>query len=299
MKYRLALLWIPILLAACASQGASGAVPSNSKPTGESTGAVLSAKAVFMPTRTIQPTEAMVPTPTPSPTWEPEIITDASGVSMALVPAGKFSMGNDGKEIDENPVHEIFLDEFYMDVYEVTNEHFAECVDDGICNPPPSSGSFTREAYYGNPEFANYPVIYISWEQAALYCNWRGARLPTEAEWEKAARGGIESAFFPWGDELPICQAGAKNGAKFDDIFDCNDTDTEEVGTYFPNGYGIYDMAGNVWEWVADWYGKIYYYESPDKNPVGPTPGTYRVLRGGSWHGYRECRIFCVNKHLV
>jgi formylglycine-generating enzyme required for sulfatase activity len=229
--------------------------------------------------------------PPPSPTSIPLSSTDTPnfGTQMALVPAGNFMMGSDADVAlaecqkhhsgcerswfeDEEPVHEVYLDDFYIDVYEVTNARYAECVDAGNCAPPSSSESYSRDSYYG-----------VSWHDAQAYCERRGARLPTEAEWEMAARGDLEGRLYPWGDESPVCRAGADNGAKFDDNTDCDDTDTERVGTYRPNGYGLYDMAGNVWEWVSDWYDKSYYEVSPSENPSGPASGEYRVLRGGSW----------------
>ncbi|MEN7973995.1 MAG: SUMF1/EgtB/PvdO family nonheme iron enzyme, partial [Verrucomicrobiota bacterium] len=178
-------------------------------------------------------------------------------------------------------------DAFYIDQYEVTNEQYAVCADLGLCDPTTDTtafdSSYTRRVYFGNPDFADYPVIYANWYEAVQYCAWRGARLPTEAEWEKAARGGLEGAAYPWGDSPPVCQPGAANGARFDDDGDCNDTDTGPVGAYSPNGYGLYDMAGNVWEWVSDVYDEHYYAVSPGLNPAGPGEGTYRVIRGGTW----------------
>jgi len=120
----------------------------------------------------------------------------------------------------------------------------------------------------------------VNWEQANTYCEWRGDRLPSEAEWEKAARGGLEGMLFSWGDDFPVCTVGAKNGAQFGS---CMPSDTVSVGSFSPNGYGLYDMAGNVWEWVNDWYQADYYSFSPTSDPPGPFNGTVKVLRGGGW----------------
>jgi formylglycine-generating enzyme required for sulfatase activity len=131
-------------------------------------------------------------------------------------------------------------------------------------------------------------VVKVSWIIAQKYCGWTGSRLPSEAEWEKAARGGLEGKKYPWGDESPVCTSGAENGAKYDNDSNCDDTGTEKVGNFSSNGYGLFDMSGNVWEWVNDWYDTDYYANSPGSNPSGPssgsvTSGDKRVLRGGSW----------------
>ncbi len=214
----------------------------------------------------------------------PQEIVDADN-PMILIPAGKFLMGDDEGEPNEWPAHGVYLDDFYIDQYEVTNYQYALCVEDGKCQPPPESSSFTRESYYGNPEYANYPVVNIVWESAATFCAWRGGRLPSEAEWEKAARGGLDGNEYTCGDEHPVCDSTAPNGAKFDDDQKCDATDTDAVGSYAPNGYGLYDMAGNVWEWVADYYAEDYYQEFTDtvENPLGPDSGGARVVRGGAW----------------
>jgi formylglycine-generating enzyme required for sulfatase activity len=215
------------------------------------------------------------------------ILRDAHNVSMALVPAGPFEMGSLNGEEDEQPVHTVTLDAFYIDQYEVTNTQYAVCVALGFCfattNTTAFASSYSRGVYFGNPVYADYPVIYASWLQAQQYCTWRGARLPTEAEWEKAARGGLGGKTYPWGDQSPICEGGAVNGAKFDDDGGCNDTDTEQVGSYTANGYGLYDMVGNVWEWVSDFYDENYYTNSPGNNPSGPQEGSFPVVRGGTW----------------
>jgi len=232
---------------------------------------------------------------------------DDHGVEMAWIPAGSFMMGaevgvgyqecqkysDDCEERwfeDEQPIHEVYLDTYAIDVYEVTNELFAaflnaegnqeeggatwlnmESENEHIYE---SGGEWEVESGYGD-----HPVIEVTWYGVRAYCEWRGVRLPTEAEWEKAARGGLVGKLYPLGDEEPTCQKGAKNGAQYDEC----DGDTVVVGSFAANGYGLYDMAGNVWEWVLDWYNEDYYGISEVQNPLGPSTGEYRVLRGGSW----------------
>jgi len=240
----------------------------------------------------LAPIETVLPLTTTESTDSVEtehntLFVDDRGVSMALVPAGPFEMGSNSGGDDEQPVHTVILDAFYMDQYEVTNRQYAICVDAGLCDPTTDTtafeSSYSRRVYYGNDEYADYPVIYANWYEAQKYCEWRGARLPTEAEWEKAARGGLDGKTYPWGDESPLCEVGAQNGAKFDDNGVCNNTDTEQVGSYSANGYGLYDMVGNVWEWVSDYYDPNYYANSPTRNPPGPEDGSYPVVKGGSW----------------
>jgi formylglycine-generating enzyme required for sulfatase activity len=194
------------------------------------------------------------------------------------VSAGEFQMGSEMGAEDERPIHTVYLDTFDIGRYEVTNRQYAQCVRAGICNPPDNT------YYFPNPDYAQYPVTDVSWFDAKAYCEWIGGDLPTEAQWEKAARGGLTGKLYTWGDEMPICQDGAPNGANFMNPGSCETM--APVGTYAPNGYGLYDMAGNVWEWTADWYDANYYSLTGqnNNNPFGSFTGVTRILRGGAWN---------------
>ena len=196
-----------------------------------------------------------------------EIIWQKDGAKMRLIPAGEFEMGsNDGSD-DEMPVHTVYVDAFYMDVYEVTVGQYKK---------------FIKATGHRAPDWSNvsqcsptdnHPIIYVSWDDAQAYCRWAGKRLPTEAEWEKAARGGLVDKQYPWGDKIDSTKANYNN----------NVGKTTPVGTNPENGYGLHNMAGNVWEWCEDWYDANNYSSSSRKNPTGPASGLYRVVRGGSW----------------
>ena len=202
-------------------------------------------------------------------TW----VRPADGMVMVYVPAGEFEMGSTEGDSDEQPVHTVALDGFWIDQTEVTNGQYRQCVEAGDCDPPSSSSSSTRDSYYGDSTYHDYPVIRVSWHQANAYCEWAGARLPTEAEWEYAARG-PNGLIYPWGNSAP-------NDTLLN--YNYNVGDTTETGSYL-NGASwcnALDMAGNVWEWVADWYGD--YPSGRQVNPTGSSSGGQRVLRGGSW----------------
>jgi eukaryotic-like serine/threonine-protein kinase len=224
-------------------------------------------------------------TPTTEPTSRPEAqrvkISPVDGMTQIFIPAGTFFRG--GMDVyrkhDEQPAQEIFISAFWMDQVEVTNGMYGLCVNAGICRPPAQPRSDNRENYFGNPEFRDYPVVLVTWYDANAYCKWAGRRLPTEAEWERAARGD-DKRNYPWGDELPN-----EFTANFMNLVG----DTSRVGSYAEGAspFGVLDMAGNVWEWAADFYRPDYYAKSPAENPSGPAEtdvlNNLRVMRGGSF----------------
>jgi formylglycine-generating enzyme required for sulfatase activity len=198
---------------------------------------------------------------------------------MVFIPAGSFMMGcspSDSEcEEDEKPDHKVYLDGSYIDKYEVTAGEFQNCVDAGKC----SSNNYSTggNCTYGVSGKENHPINCVTWYGAQEYCEWAGKRLPTEAEWEKAARGGTDTKY-PWGNGFETGKANCDEGY-------CKDgyQTTSPVGSFMANGHGLFDMIGNVWEWVSDWYDEKYYQGSAGKNPSGPSSGHYKVLRGGSW----------------
>ncbi|MFZ6027185.1 MAG: SUMF1/EgtB/PvdO family nonheme iron enzyme [Chloroflexota bacterium] len=232
-------------------------------------------------------------TPTPRPTPENlPAFNPIDRAELAFVPAGKFMMGADpGSPMfwgAEGPAHLVNLDDYLIYKTEVTNGMYLSCVDAGVCAEPVSTTSQTRPKYWGVPQFADYPVIYVSHTAASAYCTWAGGRLPTEAEWEKAARG-TDGRLFPWGDEridfdkANFCLGDCIHMSE-EDAKQPGSPDTDRVASYSGvSPYGVYDMAGNVGEWVADRFRADYYSVSPGENPTGPETGDRRVIRGGSW----------------
>ena len=244
------------------------------------------------PTRTAtqKPTETPTKPPSKTPTRTPDLsfgigsimTRETDGMEMVFVPAGEFEMGGNDADAwdDEKPAHTVYLDSYWIDKYEVSNAQYAKCVAAGDCTKPSYTKSYTRSNYYGNPEYDDYPVIYVNWNQARAYCQWAGGDLPTEAQWEKAARG-TDGRTYPWGNQSPTSSLAN---------YAWNTGDTSPVTDYEAGAspYGALNMAGNVREWVNDWYGSNYYSTSPTRNPSGPSSGEYRVLRGGSWYYNRR-----------
>ncbi|MBK7860665.1 MAG: SUMF1/EgtB/PvdO family nonheme iron enzyme [Archangiaceae bacterium] len=186
---------------------------------------------------------------------------------MVHVPAGAFQMGSASGDADEAPAHMVTLSAFDIDTTEVTQGAYAECVTASACTAPSSAYEPTTRAAW--------PVVSVSWAQAQAYCAFRAKRLPTEAEWEKAARG-TDGRSYPWGNGAATCALANTQG--------CSDAGAEPVGMH-PGGaspYGALDLAGNVWEWTADWYSATWYASAPSIDPQGPDAGTYRAYRGGS-----------------
>ena len=183
---------------------------------------------------------------------------------MVLIPKGCFLMGANPNAVeeDEKPLHKVCLDSFYMDIFEVTQEDYSTVIGN---NPSVFKGK-------------NLPVEDITWYEAKHFCKIKGKRLPTEAEFEYASRGGTVTYFY-WGNKIGANNANCDGcGSKWDGI------GTSPVGSFKPNGYGLYDILGNVWEWTGDWYNDNYYAESPIDNPMGPIKNSEKkVLRGGSW----------------
>lgn len=324
-RYLFTTIVLALILTACGVATPAPTIP----PTNTATVTAIP----IPPTATVTPTP--LPTLTPTPFAGSEIRLGPNEQLAVFVPAGEFLMGMDSGKADAAPAHTVYLDSFWIDKFEVTNIKYRRCVDAGGCTAPntkalPASqngvSSMDSRAQdtptlimargWDNTYYSNYPVINVTWEQADAYCRWTGGRLPTEAEWEKAARG-TDGRVFPWGTEEPYTvyrsiedgsiipestpvvivpvQTQRKHRAVINSIeayvaylqlnFLSRFEAPQEVGSY-PDGispYGALDMAGNVWEYVSDWYDKTFYANSPLKNPTGPETGTLHIVRGGSW----------------
>jgi serine/threonine protein kinase len=229
-----------------------------------------------VPSATLQITSTPRITTTPTLTATPALgvgstwVRPADGMTMMYIPAGEFEMGQADGNYGETPVHTVFLDAFWIDKNEVTNELYQKCVEAGFCEE-------NQPELFNADEGGSFGVG-MSWFHGNDYCKWVGGRLPTEAEWEKAARGSLVGKKYPWGDILE-CLQGEAYGSH--EEAGCKVTEMGSLRLTEPNGYGLYEMAGGNWEWVFDWYNAVYYYNSPYENPLGPIDGKTKVLRGG------------------
>jgi formylglycine-generating enzyme len=245
-------------------------------------------------------------------------LTSAAAPNLARIPAGDFLMGAADGGVDERPVHRVHLDEFFISRFPVTNDEYAKFVHT-TGHSAPSVGHMPLIASEGRDHVfrelaepyiwhnaepprghGSHPVVLVRLDDAVAYCAWlaeswqRPVRLPTEAEWEKAARGGREGTKYPWGDACDPSHCHYLTEAA-----DKNRRGTRPTGTYPPNGFGLFDMIGNVWEWVSDWYDAGYYATDTVHNPRGPESGTLRIVRGGSWVSDDLDMLRCAYRHKV
>lgn len=267
--------------------------PQDSGPT-----MAFSAAPPVRPAQVIEPKTAGAPNPQPTPI--DTHIRPLDGKKMVFVPAGDFLMGTPNDDsaapLDEQPQLLVYVDDFWLDQTEVTNAQYRQCVTAGRCSP-----STEKREDFVSPQ---YPVVGVNWEQAHDYCRWVGARLPTEAEWEKAARG-LDGRHYPWGDAFDSRRLNYCDSNCIADWRDFSGNDgyryTAPVFAY-PLGaspYGALNMSGNVWEWVADWYAPDAYQQAAYRNPTGPPTGQQRVIRGGSWlYNGRNVRVTRRQKEL-
>ncbi len=234
------------------------------------------------------------------------------------VPAGEFAMGAEDGDEDERPSHVVHVDAFHISVHAITHEQYAEFVRATGHRSPAirelprvvtsaQASSFREIAasyvWRGSdppPDRARHPVTLVAFSDATAYCHWlttqtrRGVRLPTEAEWERAARGTLEANRYPWGDDIDPSRANF-----LPDLALKKHRGTRPVGSYLPNGLELYDMSGNVWEWVADWYQADAYRRPMRRNPRGPSEGALRLVRGGSWVTHDVSQLRCAHRHQV
>ena len=240
---------------------------------------------------------------------------------LALIPSGDFVMGSEDADADERPAHRVHLDDFLIAVQPVTHAEYERFVRETGHRAPAiyelplvvTAGGVEREQAFranGQPyvwldseapkDRLDHPVTLVRWEDAIAYCAWlSGAtgkiiRLPSEAEWEKAARGGLERKRYPWGDAIESTKANFHTDGRSGTV-----RGTSACRSFPPNGYGVFDIAGNVWEWVHDWHSASYYATSPLHAPTGPREGALRVVRGGSWLASDPRMLSCSHRHKV
>jgi serine/threonine-protein kinase len=253
--------------------------------------AAMEPPAATQPPATVAPTIAPTVTLTPMPTLTPTpivIVTQVAkkdGMVQVFVPDGSFQMGSQSGDDNERPVHEVYLLGYWIDQTEVTNAQYRLCVAAGVCSKPLDLNSQVSNLY-SSSAYAKHPVVFVDWNQAKAYCTWVGRKLPTEAEWEKAARG-PDGFIYPWGNNFDGTVVNYCDKNCWADWGDKSNDDgyatTSPVGTYVGGAspYGALDMAGNAYEWVSDFSSPYSFMYQID--PVGPATGTEHILRGGSW----------------
>jgi len=245
-------------------------------------------------------------------------MASAASPNLARIPGGDFLMGAADAEEDERPVHRVFVSEFFIGRFAVTHDDYAKFVR-ATGHPSPAIRELPLIAFGGRDtlfrELASpyvwngdqppsghggHPVVLVTCDDALAYCAWlsealgRVVRLPTEAEWERAARAGVDGLRYPWGNDID-----GSRGNFLTDSASKRQRGTKPTGTYPPNAYGLYDVVGNVWEWVSDWYGGDYYGTGEIRDPRGPVSGTMRIVRGGSWVNDDVSMLRCAYRHKV
>ena len=245
-------------------------------------------------------------------------MTSVISPNLARIPAGDFLMGTANAEDDERPVHRVFVSEFFIGRFTVTQDEYARFIG-ATGHPAPAIGDLPlvalggRDALFrelaapyvwenGRPPqgYGGHPVVLVRYDDALAYCRWlsgaieRPVRLPTEAEWEKAARGGTDGLRYPWGNDIDASRCNFLPDPSIKP-----QRGTKPTGTYPPNAYGLYDICGNVWEWVADWYTGDYYGLGEARDPRGPASGSMRIVRGGSWVNDDVAMLRSAYRHKV
>jgi formylglycine-generating enzyme required for sulfatase activity len=270
--YLISLVVLLVLATSCGGGGTPAPSPAGGEtPSGAAAATPTPIQIVPTPTpKPLPPTPPPVPTPTPAPAGAEAPTAPLVAERMVEIPAGEFTMGNDGGDEDEKPAHTVTLETFEMDMFEVTNADFAKFVEaTGYQTEAEKAGEAGWRAYAEGKD--NHPVVKVSWNDADAYCRWAGKRLPTEAEWEKAAKG-EEGFIYPWGNEWDPAKANTKESGF---------RGTVAVGSFAEgaSSYGVLDMAGNVWEWMADWY-QPYPNSAYKSDYFGEK---FKVTRGGGW----------------